>query len=159
MSALWHSTIPSTIELIYSLRLLIAVVLGASIGIERSLAGKHAGMRTYAMVALGSAVFVIAGTLASYTLAMFSSINPLQIASSVVVGIGFIGSGLSLFHGDRPAELTTASGVWVVSGVGMLCGFGFFLLAVATTVLSLGIFTILSRAERRLQESWGTDRN
>lgn len=146
----------SGIELAFSARLLVAALLGMAIGIERSIAGKHAGMRTYAMVSLGSALFVALSVLASYQLSVFSGINPLQIAGSIVIGIGFIGSGLAAYRGDR-LEITTASGIWVVAAVGMACGFGLYLLAVITTVVSILIFTFFSKLERRIRARWGIE--
>lgn len=143
------------IELTFSLRLVAAMVLGACLGLERSIAGKHAGMRTYSLVSLGSAALVIIGTLASYKLSMFAGINPLQIAGSIVIGIGFIGSGLAAFRGDHPLELTTAAGIWVVAAVGMACGFGLYIVAIVATVLSIITFTFLSKLEHRLRDSWG----
>ena len=77
---------------------------GDLLGLERSIAGKHAGMRTYALVSLGSCLFVIVGTLASYQLSIFSGINPLQIAGSIVIGIGFIGSGLAFMGGQKQGD-------------------------------------------------------
>ncbi|MBY0473025.1 MgtC/SapB family protein [Patescibacteria group bacterium] len=146
----------SALEITYSSRLLVAALLGMAVGLERSLAGKHAGMRTYAMVSLGSALFVALGTLASYELSIFSGINPLAIAGSVVVGIGFIGSGLAAFKGDH-IEVTTASGIWVVAAVGMTAGFGLYILAVAGTVVSLLIFSVFSRLERVMRIRYGTE--
>ncbi len=140
----------------FAVRLVVAAILGMAMGLERSVAGKHAGMRTYAMVSLGSALFVLVGTLAAYSLSIFSGVNPLQIAGSIVVGIGFIGSGLAIYRGDH-LELTTASGIWVVSAVGMACGFGFYILAVATAVISLLIFTLFSRLERKVRARWGVE--
>src|SRR6185437_15380794 len=110
-------------------RLVLAAALGAVLGLERSLAGKHAGMRTYALVSTGSAMFVITGVMASYQLQMFAGVNPLQISSNVVLGVGFLGTGLAVFRGDHPVELTTAAGLWVAAGIGMAAGFGFSLLA------------------------------
>src|SRR3989344_4624095 len=72
--------------------LAVAAVLGSLLGLERSLAGKHAGMRTYAMVSLGSCLFVVVGTLSALQLSMFPGLNPIQIAASIVIGIGFIGA-------------------------------------------------------------------
>lgn len=143
------------IELSFALQLVASAVLGMVLGLERSLAGKHAGMRTYALVSLGSAAFCLIGTLASYQLSIFSGINPLQIAGSVVIGIGFIGSGLATMHGEHPLELTTASGIWVASAVGMACGFGMYIIAITLTVLSVVIFTLLSKVEYRLRDHWG----
>ena len=132
-------------------RLVIAAVLGGLLGLERSIAGKHAGMRTYALVSLGSALFVCMGTLASFQLTQFVSVNPLQLAGSVIIGIGFIGSGLAVFHGSHPGELTTASGIWVVAGVGMAAGFGFYTLALGATILGVFIFSVLARVEHSLR--------
>jgi putative Mg2+ transporter-C (MgtC) family protein len=126
-------------------------------GLERSMAGKHAGMRTYSMVSLGAALFVSLGTLASYELAVFSNINPVQIAASVVIGIGFIGSGLAVMRGEQAVELTTASGIWVVAAVGMACGFGLYILALTATILSIVIFTFFSRLEKKLRARYGVE--
>ena len=139
--------------------LVMATILGAIMGLERSLAGKHAGMRTYALVALGSCLFVVVGTLASFEMSFFSGLNPLQIASSVVIGIGFIGSGLAALHGGNPVELTTASGLWVAAAVGMACGFGLYVIAIATVVVSVVILSLFSRVEHRLRVRYGVKAN
>jgi putative Mg2+ transporter-C (MgtC) family protein len=141
-----------------SISLILAAGLGSLLGIERSIAGKQAGMRTYALVSLGSCLFVILGTTASTSLAhVFPGINPLALASSVIIGIGFIGSGLSMMRNDNHAELTTASGLWVVAGVGMACGFGFYMLAFTTTVLAAAVFTILLRFENGIRRKYPHD--
>lgn len=138
------------------LRLVMAAVLGMAMGLERSMAGKHAGMRTYAMVSLGAASFVALGTISAYMFSIFPGVNPLQIAGSIVVGIGFIGSGLAIYRGDH-LELTTASGIWVVAAVGMACGFGLYIVALTATVLSILIFTLFSKLERKLRARWGVE--
>jgi putative Mg2+ transporter-C (MgtC) family protein len=143
------------IEVGYTVRLVVAALLGMIVGLQRSITGKHAGMRTYAMVSLGAALFVTLGTLASYELSVFPGINPLQIAASIVIGIGFIGSGLAVYRGEAPVELTTASGIWVVAAVGMACGFGLYISAIAATILAVLIFTYFSRLERTLQQRYG----
>lgn len=136
--------------------LVVAAVLGAALGLERSIAGKHAGMRTYALVSLGAALFTVIGVVASLQFGSFGSIDPLRIAASVVMGIGFIGAGLAALRGEH-AELTTASGVWVAAGVGMACGFGLYLLAFATTVLGLIIFSLFLKGENFLRTRYGTN--
>ncbi len=145
----------SSIELEVIVRLAVAAVLGACMGIERSLAGKHAGMRTYALVSLGSSLFTVAGLVASYQLVSFVSVNPLQIAASIVIGIGFIGSGLAVLRGEQPSELTTATGIWLVAGVGMAAGFGYFAVALAATIMGLLIFSLLHRVENGLRRRFG----
>src|SRR3989304_5434591 len=135
-------------------RLAVAAVLGSALGLERSLAGKHAGMRTYAMVSLGSCLFVVIGELSSLQFSMFAGLNPVQIAASVVIGIGFIGAGLSALHGEHP-ELTTASGIWVAAGVGMASGFGFISMAISSVIIGLIVFLVFARLERKMNERYG----
>ncbi len=147
----------NVIEYVFVWRLLVAVILGSLMGLDRSIAGKHAGMRTYALVSLGSCVFAIVGTLSSYQLGGFPGTNPLQIAASVVIGIGFIGSGLAAMRGEHPAELTTASGIWVVSAVGLACGYGLFIIATFCTVLGIIIFSVVSKLEHWLRTQWGAE--
>lgn len=139
-----------------SVALIIAAALGALLGIERSIAGKQAGMRTYALVSLGSCLFVILGTSASEALAhTFPGINPLQLAGSIIIGIGFIGSGLSMMRaGDNHVELTTASGLWVVAGIGMACGFGFYVIAITAAILAVLVFTLFLKFENGIRKTY-----
>lgn len=157
ITALHLGSALSALQVEYSWRLLVAALLGLAMGFERSLSGKHAGMRTYALVSLGSCLFVLAGVIASFELSMFSGVNPLAVASNVVVAIGFLGVGLTVFRGDHPVELTTAAGLWVSAGVGMACGFGLYILAAASAILGLVIFTLFSRVEHRLRVKYGID--
>jgi putative Mg2+ transporter-C (MgtC) family protein len=138
--------------------LLVSAALGALLGLERSLAGKHAGMRTYALVSLGSCLFTAIGVLASLQLSFMPGTNPLGVAASVVIGIGFIGSGLAAFRGGHPVELTTATGIWVAAGVGMACGFGYYLLALSATFLGLIIFSFFYKVEKSLSARFGYDK-
>jgi putative Mg2+ transporter-C (MgtC) family protein len=135
-------------------RLVLAAALGATLGLERSLAGKHAGMRTYALVSTGSALFVMMGVMASYDLASFPGINPLQIASNVVLGVGFLGTGLAVFRGEHPVELTTAAGLWVAAGIGMAAGFGFTILAFGAAIIAVLILTLLLSVENNVRAKY-----
>ncbi len=87
---------------------------------------------------------------------MFVGVNPLQLAGFVIVGIGFIGSGLAGVRSEHPAELTTASGVWVVAGIGIACGFGFETIGLSAAVLGILLFSVLARIERRLRVRFGS---
>ncbi len=154
------------IELIPSLsneivmRLILAVILGALLGLERTLAGKTAGMRTYTLVTLGSAIFIIVSQLITdhyFTLGV-RAFDPLRVASQLVVGIGFLGAGLIIFQDQKLRGLTTAAGLWVACALGMAIGFGLYLLAIAATILTLFIFTILLKVEqfleRKIRPQW-----
>lgn len=138
----------ATIDIL--IRLLVAVGLGSLVGIERTLAGKNAGMRTYALVAMGSALFVLVSQIISAQFVNLTNFDPLRVASQIVVGIGFIGAGL-VFHNEkemRASGLTSAAGLWVSAGVGMASGFGLYSLAVIGAILTLLIFTVLWYVEK-----------
>ncbi len=137
----------STIDIL--VRLVVAVLLGGLVGIERTLAGKNAGMRTYAMVSMGSALFILVAFIMS-AYYQGTSVDPLRIASQVLVGIGFIGAGL-VFHNEKKmmaSGLTSAAGLWVAAGIGMACGYGLYSLAIITALLTLLIFTVLWYVEK-----------
>ena len=138
----------STIDIL--IRLAVAILLGGLVGMERTLAGKTAGMRTYALVSMGSALFMLVAIIISYQYVGTAAFNPLFLAPQILVGIGFIGAGL-VFHNNkdmRTSGLTSAAGLWVAAGVGMATGFGLFALAIISALLTLLIFTILWYVEK-----------
>lgn len=143
------------------LRLGLALILGAIIGLERESTEHTAGTRTQALVALGSALFTI---ISAYGFTSFLSvphiqIDPTRIASYIVAGIGFLGAGSIFRDQNRVRGLTTAASVWLVAAIGMACGAGFLLVAVTATIMALIIliflrsveqFTLLHKLERLL---------
>lgn len=134
-------------------RLLIALLLGMIIGVERVWAHKTAGMRTYALVSMGSALFVVVSNeMVKYYTGM-AGLNPLMIISQIVVGIGFIGTGLIFAKESKLMGLTTATSLWVCAGIGMASGFGLFDIAVVATLLTLFIFIVLWFVEDRLKKT------
>ena len=138
----------STIDIL--IRLAVAMALGGVVGMERTIAGKTAGMRTYALVSMGSALFILISQVVMLTLANPLSLDPLRIASQIIVGIGFIGAGL-VFHNDRDVKtsgLTSAAGLWVSAGIGMAAGFALYDLAIIASILTLVVFTVLWYVER-----------
>lgn len=134
-------------------RLLIALLLGLVIGTERVWAHKTAGMRTYALVSMGSALFVLVSGEMVNAYANFGGMNPLMIISQIVVGVGFIGTGLIFTKDSKLMGLTTATGLWVSSGIGMASGFGLFNIAIIATFLTLFIFTVLWFLEEYLKKT------
>jgi len=137
------------------LRLVLAVVLGIIIGAERLFVHKEAGMKTHALVALGSAVFVVVSEIIAVKYVGSSSFDPSRIASQIVVGIGFLGAGSIIFHENRLLGLTTAGGLWVTAGIGMAAGFGLFNLAVIATALVLVIFILVNIFEKPIKKISG----
>ena len=144
-------------------RLTVAVILGLIVGAERSHVGKSAGMRTYALVSLGAALFIIISEeiSASYLgSGLFSktSLDPTRIASQLVVGIGFLGAGVIFVQRKILTGLTTAAGLWVVAGIGAACGYGLYSIAVYATFLTLFIFEVLWYVEERFVHTAGGDK-
>lgn len=134
------------------MKLVLALFLGMCLGIERVVAGKIAGMRTYGLVTMGSALFTIIGVVVAggyeSELAFKESI---RLTAQIITGIGFIGAGLIMFNGSKVSGVTTAAGIWVAAGVGVAVGYGLYVLAVSATVFALTTFTALWYIENRLK--------
>jgi putative Mg2+ transporter-C (MgtC) family protein len=133
------------------IQLFLAMALGMILGIERFVAHKTAGMRTYTLISMGSALFVIISQLvvAQISTSMF---DPLRVAAQVVAAAGFLGVG-AIFRTDQGVSgVTTASGMWVAAGIGMACGFGLFHLAVTVTGLTLFTFIVLWFIEKQIRK-------
>lgn len=133
------------------IKLILALFLGGLIGLERFLVHKNAGMKTHALVSMGSALFIIISELLALKYA-YGAYDPSRIASQIIVGIGFLGAGSIMLSGPRVVGLTTAGGLWVTAGIGMAVGFGFYNLAIIATVLVLGIFILMSILERPIRD-------
>jgi len=113
-----------------ALRIVVSLGIGVAIGFEREWHNKPAGMRTYALVCEGSALFMITSLLlAQQVKAAGGSLEVSRIASTVVQGVGFLAGGVIFSRGDRVKGLTTAAGIWVTAAVGLLIGAGFFRVA------------------------------
>ena len=126
--------------------------MGTLIGAERSFIHKEAGMKTHSLVSMGAAVFVLVSEALAVKYAGHAGFNPAQIASNIVVGIGFLGAGSIILQGSRLKGITTAGGLWVTAGIGMATGFGFFSLAIIATVLVLLIFIAMNIFERPIMK-------
>ena len=131
-------------------QLFVAVVLGSVIAIERTLAHRLAGFRTFAMVSLGACAFTIIGDMAVGALGSISSVDPLRVASQIVVGVGFLAGGLIVFNKDQVHGLTTSAGLWVAAAVGMAVGFHLYALATMTALLTVLIFGLFWQIEKKI---------
>ena len=117
-----------------SLRILIAFIVGAVVGVERERRAKAAGLRTHMLVAGGSAMF----TIASLTLFGGGDAGDRgRVAAQIVTGIGFLGAGAIIRSGASVSGLTTAATIWVAAGLGMLAGGGAYLLAIVSAALTI----------------------
>jgi putative Mg2+ transporter-C (MgtC) family protein len=126
------------------LKLVLAIVLGGVIGIEREALGKPAGSRTYALIALASTLFTI---LSVEGFGPMQNSSPVAIASGIIVGVGFIGAGLIIFHKQQVEGLTTAAALLATSAVGMAIGISWYLVSVLATVLIFLLLFIVRKIE------------
>lgn len=133
------------------LKLIVAIVLGMLIGVERLLVHKEAGMKTHALVSMGAALFIMISETMGEKYINTPGFNPVMIASNIIVGIGFLGAGMIMFRDSRTRGLTTAGGLWVTAGIGMAAGFGLFNLAIISTILVLLIFIFLNILEKPIR--------
>lgn len=131
------------------LRLLLALVLGGLAGLDRERRRKPAGLKTYAMVAIGSASF----TLISLELIRFdagTAYDPIRLVVGVIGGIGFLGAGTIIQAGGGIHGITTAAGIWMVGAIGVACGAGFYSIA----LLTFGVMMLVLFPIRFLETRW-----
>ena len=130
----------------FMLRLLVAGILGAIIGLDREYRAKEAGYRTHFLVSLGSALIMIVSQYGFQEIIKEKSVtrDPSRVAAQVVSGIGFIGAGTIILQKQIVRGLTTAAGIWATAGIGLAVGAGMYAIGIATTVLTLIGLELLS---------------
>ena len=136
-------------DLDIAIRLLMATLLGAVIGLEREAHGKEAGFKTYALVCLGSALMMIVSIDVYTVFKGMATVDPGRIAAQAVTGIGFLGAGAIIrSQAGGIKGLTTAAGIWSACAIGLACGLGLYKQAIFTTVLVLFVLIIFSKVQR-----------
>jgi len=133
--------VPNAADLM--LRLLVALALGAIVGLERERQERAAGLRTVTMVSLGSCLFTIVGAYG------FPNTDPSRVAAQIVTGIGFLGAGTIFLRKDLVRGLTTAATIWAVAAIGMAAGTARYFEAAFTTLLILAVLMVLKPIEKR----------
>jgi putative Mg2+ transporter-C (MgtC) family protein len=133
------------------LRLAVAASLGALVGADRERRERAAGLRTHALVGVGSCLFMLVssfgfGDVVGETGVM---LDPSRVAAQVVSGIGFLGAGAIIVRRDGPRGLTTAASVWVSAAVGLAVGGGLWIAGVSTTAITLLVLAALKPLEQR----------
>jgi putative Mg2+ transporter-C (MgtC) family protein len=130
-------------------QLALSALLGSVLGLERELRGYPAGLRTHMLVSLGAAAFTIAGI---HGVAAFGTVQDAgRVAAQIVTGIGFIGAGTIWRSSVKEGVirgLTTAASIWVAASIGMLCGFGLYVLAGGCAVIGFTVLRLLKDVER-----------
>ena len=135
-----------------AVRLLIAAILGAAIGLEREIHEHPAGMRTHLLVALGSAIFTVLSIYGFEGVGQGNvspTVDPTRIAAQVVSGIGFLGAGAILKYGTSIRGLTTAASLWTAAAIGMAAGAGEWVIAaVGTSIVIVSLWPLNALVER-----------
>lgn len=128
------------------IRLVLSALFAGFIGLEREAHGRPAGLRTHILVAVGSCLAML---LSVHGFAEWPGRDPARIAAQVISGIGFLGAGTILREGASVKGLTTAASLWVVAGIGLAVGGGFFLGAVTATIIAVSALFLLEKVEKR----------
>ena len=132
-------------EISISVRLLLALLMGGVIGMERGRHGRAAGMRTHVLVCIGACMTALVGL---HLLRLNPNENASRIAAQVISGIGFLGAGTIMIRNQSIVTgLTTAAGVWCTATIGIALGYGFYLAALIATVITIITATLLTRLE------------
>jgi putative Mg2+ transporter-C (MgtC) family protein len=142
----------------FLIRLVLAALLGGAIGLEREIHGRPAGIRTYLILSLGTALLMV---LSEYLLVAYhdkfpglAQGDPGRIAGQAITGIGFLGAGVIIRYKDTIRGLTTAACVWLVCSVGLAVGAGFYLVGVVVTLMAIFALIGLKAGERRMKKDW-----
>lgn len=134
------------------IQLILAVVLGGLVGLEREYKRKEAGLRTYALVCLGATLFTMI-SFAGFEQFLWKegvSFDPSRVAAQVVLGIGFIGAGLIIYRRLHIEGLTSAAGLWVTAAIGVAVGCQLYLAALVSTLLSVAILWLARIGEEKV---------
>ena len=133
------------------LRIVIAVIFGGIIGLERGLKNRPAGMRTYMLVCVGACLIMLTN---QYLFQVTNAGDPMRLGAQVVSGIGFLGAGTIIVTKHNQIKgLTTAAGLWASAGVGLALGVGFYEAAVVACFAVFSVLTLLQRMDNRLHRN------
>lgn len=141
----WIQDLTNSIAVVGGVRVLIAAVLGIVLGLERQRSNKDAGLRTYALVAAGSALFTV------LSIEGFDAADTSRVAAQIVTGIGFLGAGLIFRQGANLQGLTTAAGLWSVAAIGMAAGTGLWGLAMVVAAIILLVLKVSDKFSTQLR--------
>ena len=128
-------------------RLALSCILGGLIGYERESKSKSAGLRTNMLVCIGSCLIMILSTEIYSTVEGKTNADPARLAAQVVSGIGFLGAGAIMKEGLNVTGLTTAACLWVVAGVGLSVGAGYYISAFFTSVLVFLVLEVFAKLD------------
>ena len=135
-------------------KLLLSLLLGALIGIERRRKGQIAGLRTFALISMGATLAMLISIYIPQEYMGLKNGDPGRIAAQVVSGVGFLGAGAIIQMKGSVRGLTTAAGIWMTACIGLAVGAGMYLISIITTLLIIFILVSIERMEQRHNFMW-----
>lgn len=130
-------------------RILLSIICGAIIGLEREYRKQPAGLRTHILIALGSSLLMLLSIYIPQQYSNFQNGDPSRIAAQVVTGIGFLGGGAILKLGTNVKGLTTAASIWITSAIGLALGAGMYFESLISTLFTIIVLFVLEFFERK----------
>lgn len=135
-------------------KLLLSMILGSVIGLERRRKGQVAGLRTFALISMGATLAMLVSIYIPQEYMGLKNGDPGRIAAQVVSGVGFLGAGAIIQMKGSVRGLTTAAGIWMAACLGLAVGAGMFMIAIIATLLIIFILVNIERIERRNNMMW-----
>ena len=135
-------------------KLVLSMLLGAVIGIERRRKGQIAGMRTFALISMGATLVMLISIYIPQVYLGLKNGDPGRIAAQVVSGVGFLGAGAIIQMKGSVRGLTTAAGIWMAACIGLAVGAGMYLISIIATLLIIFILVNIERIELRHNFLW-----
>ena len=132
-------------------RLALATALGAVLGLEREIHGRTAGLKTHMLIALAAATFTLLSLELFLAAKGAAGVDPIRVIEAVTTGVSVIAAGAILRSVDRIRGLTTGASLWTAGAAGIAVGAGYFVLAVAATVIAFLIITVLRMIQRSVE--------
>jgi len=131
-------------------KLILSLIAGGLVGLNRERHKQPAGFRTHILICLGSTLLMVLSIYIPQTYFDFKNGDPGRIAAQVVTGIGFLGAGAIIRLGTNVRGLTTAASIWLISAIGLSIGAGLYIISLVVVVFALFTLVVLERAERKL---------
>lgn len=131
-------------------KLLLSMVLGAMVGLERRHKGQIAGMRTFALICMGATLAMLVSIYIPQEYLGLKNGDPGRIAAQVISGIGFLGAGAIIQMKGSVRGLTTAAGMWMTASIGLAVGAGMYVMAIVASLLIIVVLVLLETAEKHL---------
>lgn len=149
-----YETLTNPVNIDIALRLVVALVIGGLIGLERSYHGRPAGFRTHALVCLSTSLLMLVTVYETLWFPEVSTgritLDPTRMAQGIMTGIGFLGAGTIMKEGLTVRGLTTAASIWITAAIGILIGIGFYVPGLLATLLVLGTLSAFRWIEDKI---------